>query len=1024
MRPVRLVLQAFGPFAAREQVDFAALPQDALFLIHGPTGAGKTTLLDGICYALYGSTSGDERQAKEMRSHHAADSVPTEVELEFELGGKRYLVRRSPEQERAALRGKGSVKVQGKAELHLRDGDGWTVLAARPTEVNERIVGLLGFEADQFRQVIMLPQGQFRRLLSADSRERERILEALFSTEKYKQLQARLQDSARALERRADEEKQKREALLGQAGLDSAEALDSRIAEIGLALEGMDPVLKQARETADAAAKAVSAGEALAGKFAEREQARQALLSLQQNDEAVLEQRKRLERATVARQIEPSWEMLNQAANQYSECLKRVEAGNAAAATAEAAYRESEARLNAETAKEKEREDARRRLTLLEEQRAGVARLEDAKKAMQETATAHQTAHKRMEGHEQQAAALARKRQELHAETERLAPLAGRSDAIRLETEKQEKRLRMAVDVENTRADLNKTNAAFVVSARKLETAQASVTAARRKRDRLHEAWRMGQAAVLARHLHDGEECPVCGSYVHPRPAQEMADIPSDEALTAVADELDAVEAACDRLRNSHSAMDLARGQHATALKTLLETLALDDAGEQEDASIAGRKTRLDALREEGKQSANAAAGLEQARRQLKECEEAIVENDRHLATARTDAAQAQATAQGARSGFDALAATIPEAMRSRDALERAIREASATSAAFDRALKAAQQAFDATATTRAAAAARLQAEREALDAAASRKDNAQRAFDAALARTEIADRDAFIAARMEPETMAAMARRIQEHDQSLAAARERSARAEEAVRELQTPDLNALRMALQEAHKAVESVVERQGVLQQQLANARKTSELLAAVRGRLEQVEKEYRVMGELAGVASGRNGANMTFQRYVLAALLDDVLRQASLRLKIMSRSRYSLQRSGGVSDGRKAAGLDLDVLDDYTGRSRPANTLSGGEGFMASLSLALGLSDVVQTYAGGVQLDTLFIDEGFGTLDPESLDMAMKTLIDLQQKGRLVGIISHVDELKRQIDNGIEVRFAASGSTIRVGKAIPN
>jgi exonuclease SbcC len=181
---------------------------------------------------------------------------------------------------------------------------------------------------------------------------------------------------------------------------------------------------------------------------------------------------------------------------------------------------------------------------------------------------------------------------------------------------------------------------------------------------------------------------------------------------------------------------------------------------------------------------------------------------------------------------------------------------------------------------------------------------------------------------------------------------------------------------------------------------------------------IEADYAIVGQLAAVANGDNGRNLTFQRYVLAALLDDVLRAASLRLKTMSRGRYLLQRREEVADARRAAGLDLEVFDDYTGRARPASTLSGGEGFLASLALALGLSDVVQAYAGGVQLDTLFIDEGFGSLDPESLDMAMKALIDLQQRGRMVGVISHVEEMKQQIDVAIEVVQGVRGSRVRV------
>ncbi|MHB1375775.1 MAG: SbcC/MukB-like Walker B domain-containing protein, partial [Thauera sp.] len=216
----------------------------------------------------------------------------------------------------------------------------------------------------------------------------------------------------------------------------------------------------------------------------------------------------------------------------------------------------------------------------------------------------------------------------------------------------------------------------------------------------------------------------------------------------------------------------------------------------------------------------------------------------------------------------------------------------------------------------------------------------------------------------------------------------------------------------------AVEAALDRLAHTRSALATLAETLARLDDIACQSGAIEAEYRVVGHLAEIANGSNGRNLTFQRYVLAALLDDVLRAASLRLAAMSRGRYQLQRREDLADARRAGGLDLEVFDEYTGRSRPASTLSGGEGFMASLSLALGLSDVVQAYAGGVQLDTLFIDEGFGSLDPESLDMAMKALIDLQQRGRTVGVISHVEEMKQQIDVAIEVVQGVRGSRVRM------
>jgi exonuclease SbcC len=263
------------------------------------------------------------------------------------------------------------------------------------------------------------------------------------------------------------------------------------------------------------------------------------------------------------------------------------------------------------------------------------------------------------------------------------------------------------------------------------------------------------------------------------------------------------------------------------------------------------------------------------------------------------------------------------------------------------------------------------------------------------------------------------LALQIQQHDQALATARERLARAEAAVGTTQSPNLNELASSRLAAQSKLEAVLAEQNTRNAKISERTRTTEMLAQIRVELGDIEMQFKVVGHLAEIATGKNSANVTFQRYVLGALLDDVLRQASHRLKKMTSNRYTLQRFKDVSDRRSAAGLDIEVFDEQTGTARSANTLSGGEGFMASLSLALGLSDVVQSYAGGIQLDTLFIDEGFGTLDPESLDMAMKTLIELQQKGRLVGIISHVDELKQQLEHGIEIRFAAGGSSVRVG-----
>ncbi|ENO87413.1 AAA family ATPase, partial [Thauera linaloolentis] len=401
------------------------------------------------------------------------------------------------------------------------------------------------------------------------------------------------------------------------------------------------------------------------------------------------------------------------------------------------------------------------------------------------------------------------------------------------------------------------------------------------------------------------------------------------------------------------------------------------------------------------------------------------------LEQARSQAAAAAAATEGALRVAEERRSGVPEALRSRQALDTALAGARAARQRLDATLQAAQAAQQLALGNEAA----LRAQRDTLAVAESMAQarvaeaaaqfaEALRAAGFGMADEEGGDASpaageaAWRVAVLPAAQTEALARQIRSADEQFAAAQERAARATQAVAGLAAPDLVALDVRAAACREQVEAVLARITHNRAEQHKLARTLAMLDDIARENGAIEAEYRVVGHLSDIANGGNGRNLTFQRYVLAALLDDVLRAASLRLKAMSRGRYLLQRREDVADARRAAGLDLEVFDDYTGRARPASTLSGGEGFMASLSLALGLSDVVQAYAGGVQLDTLFIDEGFGSLDPESLDMAMKALIDLQQRGRMVGVISHVEEMKQQIGVAIEVIQGARGSRVRL------
>jgi len=1015
MRPIRLILNAFGPFAQREEIDFTRLPPDALFLIHGPTGAGKTSILDGICYALYGETSGSERSAKEMRSHHAADDALTEVEFEFGLGRRRYRVKRSPEQERAALRGKKDqrVKIPARAELQVWDGNAWKSVVSKTTEVTDHIEALLGFKADQFRQVILLPQGQFRKLLTADSREREQILETLFATETCKRLQERLKAAANALERQAEEAKARKKTLLEQAGVESEEALGARVEEAtARRLLLAEEERRRRTEEANATA-ALAAAEALARQFEERDGARAAMDKLSAAAAAIATRRRELDAASRAQFVRAAHANFEEAAAQRQRLAQQLAQAEREVEAAARQLAAAESRLQEERARAPDREQAIRELERLEGLREAVRTLDEARREAEKHARSAEAAATELARLQGEANALTEKRARLQREIEDYAPLANRVEAMRRDLAQQEQLLQLLRKLAQAKAALSAHRAEEAKYRQALEAAQTERLAVLARKEDLESRWRSGQAAVLARHLSEGAPCPVCGSLQHPAPAMAGEAVPSEEELNAAAKALQQAEAALESARAEHQAVLNRIVGAESAVSTLESSLPPDPP------SLEQVNARLADLERDLVKALEAAKRLDAAKAEFQSCEERLAALGPALEQARSRTETLRIQAATAAAQVRERSDRVPEPLRDLRTLEQAIDAARKQVDTLADRLKAAEEAYQQASAAHAAACSKRETLAEALAVASSRFDQSYAAFLRALQEQGFADEAAFREAMRSPEDIAALRAEIQSYDESVAAAKERLQRAEHQVDGKTPPNLAALKAAQEEARRAVEDLVAQQKGLEERIGQDRKTREVLAAIGQELSEIESRYEVMGHLAGIANGDNGKKLTFQRFVLAALLDDVLRQASLRLRTMSRGRYSLQRREDVADARRASGLDLEVFDEYTGRSRPASTLSGGESFMAALSLALGLSDVVQAYAGGIQLDTLFIDEGFGSLDPESLDMAMKALGELRQKGRMIGIISHVDELKRQIDVGIEVIRGRSGSHVQVG-----
>ncbi len=1014
MKPINITISAFGPYAGTQVIDFTELGERTFFLIHGPTGSGKTTILDAICFALYGDTSGAERKGEQMRSGHADLTEPTEITFDFAIGADTFRILRCPEQERPKKRGEGITTMPANATLWKRtgvadDAEEGAVLASGWSKVTEVVEKLLGFKSSQFRQVVMLPQGDFRRLLTADSKERQAIMEILFRTEFYRRIEESLKESAKKLQAEIEQLTNQKAWVLQNAGAATREELEHQYranleqqAEVQKNIEKCRAALKEAQTR-------LEAGRQVREKLKEKEGAEKALKELEQNAGEIEAKRSELTRANRAAGLVDAENLLVTRQQEADTAATHLEnkkfIKNEAASACENAVKE----LAAEEEKGPEREAAGREVARLEALTEKVAALAEtsravsgAEKKAREADTGQRSAQDSLE-------AVRKSIEEKAAAYTEAKTTADQAAALEAACRAAEQISNKRQSLEEFRRELAKAQKSYTLAENKHRQAEARHIAAREELAVLQEKWNKGQAAILAGGLTKGEPCPVCGSMDHPNPAAPGASLPSEANLKARQKYVVDLEAVLNKARDEFSDIKTVKSTAQSRTGDLEKEL-----GENANIDLAVLQAKVGKARElwsEACQALETVSALEDAIKKLKEREEAAIIK---LESCKKEYQKAYTDLEAARAVLRERESSVPDDLREAKALSKAQLEARQKKdklmANFELAKKAADGAKQALAVAEAA-------EKEALanwQAAVKLAEDEMRSFQKRLESAGFDSLEDYQKARKTPEEIQKMESGIKGFDESLHAARDRLARAAGAAEGLVEPDLDKLALAEAEARKEHDQLLIKEGQLQTQVKEGDKSLKKLQELEGLLKGLEDQYLVLGRLSEVANGRNKYGLTFQRFVLGALLDDVTIAATERLKLMSRGRYHLQRTTELSRRNAAGGLDLEVFDTYTGAARNVATLSGGETFLASLSLALGLADVVQSYSGGIHLDTIFVDEGFGTLDPESLDFAMRALIDLQKGGRLVGIISHVPELKERIDARLEVQPTDRGS----------
>lgn len=865
MKPLKLTMRAFGPYAGETVIDFEKLQGRHLFLICGPTGAGKTTILDAMCYALYGKTSGD-RTGEKMRSDYADSSERTEVIFDFMLGDKTYRATRSPAQMVDKKRGSGQTLAAMQASLsELEDGKEINTLR---TGIEEAAGKLIGLNADQFCQVILLPQGDFRKLLVAKADEREAILKQLFKTQRFSEFKDRLKDRLDAKVREKMEKQTREDQILSSSGATDEKQLSQMVEEAGKELKEAQDIVKSREKESNEFREVYQKETALMGHFTELEKALKQDAALKNEEGRMKEMEASLSLIRSARELAPYFVQLDGITREGKQEAVKLKTARADMETYSKLNETLEKRIQELDAMKEKREEERKTALKMQDlvpkaklYGAAVQALKNAKNALSRA-------------------------------------------------EEETKRLQAAAE-----------------AARKARDEQ------KEKADAVRKSYIDGQAFLLAEGLEDGVPCPVCGAIHHPAPARGGDNVAKAEDVERAQKEYERASAAYDRAndakeKHSTGAYAKAMSDHAKA-DAQMKTLEEIPEAYRDPKYLEAESTRL----------------LTDIRKWEQDKETAAAQ----LRKAGADLSASQAACRNAEERREELVKKYRET-------ESVLKEASD---------KAGFQSLD----------------------------ECKEWYK-------------------KKDTEESVRKTLEQYRADRKSTEERIKAEEQATAGKERPDMQALNEKSKALQDQLKKASERAAALKERTETLQKAVSDARAIEKELEDLRKEEGLIRGLYDLTSGKK-TRITLERYVLGTLLDDVANAANLRLLSMSRRRYSLHRMTDES-GLGKGGLSLEVSDSFTGRSRPANTLSGGETFLASLSLALGLADVVQSRQGGVRLDTMFIDEGFGTLDPDSLNSAMNTLIDLQNTGRMVGIISHVPELEERIDARLRVTPAEKGS----------
>ena len=1023
MKPISLTIEAFGPYRDSVTLDFNELQNHSMFLISGPTGAGKTSILDAMVYALYGEPSGEVRKTDAIRSDFAEPQHMTRVDFSFAIGEAQYRVERLPKQLVAKKRGTGMREQNASATVYeMKDGE-WTVIATSAAAIRDTIQRIIGFRKDQFLQVVLLPQGEFRKLLVASTNEREELLHTLFRTELYRRLQDALKSAYDEAKSGIEENVTKQSALLQSIPHDE-EIPVLTIEHVRELLKDREPHRDTLVVERDKAVDVVDQFNTLRNEWALYNQVQQSLIEATNKLDMVKareEERSSLqEKVRFLTSLTPSYELYKQFSDKQS-VLETLETAL------------SDAKKVVEIASQQESKCTEAYEVLashaetIQAKRTTLAQLRQQAEKFDELALLNQELNilkSKLETQDRE-----KSEAKLQAQHKLVADLEAELVEVRKQFQVNSKALESIPHIQEQLSQLQrysellseKQKAQNDIDAKEesLATLDESVKNSTVQLERLEHLMAEGRAFELVHLVVDNEPCPVCGSTEHPQLASKPELYPTKEeveearavrdgALQKRASEIGQKEALSVRLHE----LDKQVKDQVSKLKSSIADFS-EDTFDSTQQVLSSQMNRLTALRKDTEQLSEMITKNEHDLIEGKdtlaklEIDHNELLNDLHDVAVQISSVQAK---------IDGLSKILPTT--DLDAWHKQIESLETEINTYDEQLKLCKSSLDAAKEQLNAKRGRLEILFAQVQEETKNLDGFYQEYVKSLQSISVSEDD-FIDALGDYKALDAFRTELHALDEAFSTAQ---AVYDAALKHAQS----VIEPSDTVSDEVYDTAVEKRDNLVGSLAAWDKETKHIETTLASLEELEKamgeareEITFLSRLNDLANGgeQGFKNVTFERYVLGAILDEVVYAANLRLQKMSRSRYSLERSDYTGGGRGKQGLDLAVMDAFTGQSRPANTLSGGETFLASMALALGLADVIQSYAGGIHMDTMFIDEGFGTLDPDTLELAMETLVQLQSSGRLIGMISHVPELKTRIPAHLEVTRGDDGSTAK-------